>query len=170
MNFGRKDTTKGESIYEYIIDHNEVIQNMRPHLNDGSQPSISLVESDLEFVYTLVKIPHSTFHNASYSIELTSDDEGLILAKKIFQSYWPDMPASLLNLDIAIEHMKFFLKEEELNTINSGSNIEKEQKFRAFWNRLDPTPNTVLNERMAEYYKRIDYAFKQYGNREFSWS
>ena len=30
---------------------------------------------------------------------------------------------------------------------------------------LDPTPNTVLNERMAEYYRRIDYAFKQFGNR-----
>ena len=165
MNLGRKDTTKGDSIYEYVIDHDDIIQDMRPQLNDGSQPSISFVESDLEFVYTLVKIPHSSFQNASYSIELTSDDEELTLSKNMFQSYWPDMPASLLNLDIAIEHMKFFLKEDELGKINSGSTLEKEQKFRAFWDRLDPTPNTVLNERMAEYYRRIDYAFKQFGNR-----
>lgn len=165
MNLNRRDTTKGDSVYEYMINHKDIIQNKRPHLNDGSEPSLSLVDSDLKFVYTLVKIPHSTFQNATYLIELISNNEELILAKKMFQSYWPDMPASLLNLKIAIEHMKFFLKEEELSTINSGSNLEKEQKFRAFWDRLDPTPNTVLNERMAEYYRRVDYAFKQYGNR-----
>ena len=96
MNLGRKDTTKGDSIYEYVVDHDDIIQDMRPQPRWISTFYI-FVESDLEFAYTLVKIPHSSFQNASYSIELTSDDEELTLSKICF-NHIADMPASLPNL------------------------------------------------------------------------
>ncbi|MEN3039175.1 MAG: GWxTD domain-containing protein [Candidatus Kryptonium sp.] len=32
-------------------------------------------------------------------------------------------------------------------------------KFKEFWVQRDPTPKTVYNELMAEYYRRVDHAY-----------
>jgi len=165
MNTGRRDTTKGETIFEYSLPSEDIIEGMRPELTKGADPSIRMVESELGYTYALVSIPHSTFQNAFYSLELQSNESDEPLATKFFRSYWPDMPASLLNLDIAIDHLKYILTEEQVKEFKSGSAVEKELKFREFWDKRDPSQGTVYNELMAEYYRRIDFAFKEYSNR-----
>lgn len=165
MNAGRRDTTKGDNVFTFSISENEIIEGKRPTLTEGNEPSINMVDSELGFTYALVSIPHSTFQNAAYSLEISSADSDKPLARKIFRSYWPDMPASLFNLDIAIDHMKFILDEEQVKGLKSGEKLEQEQKFREFWEQRDPTKGTVYNELMAEYYRRIDYAFKEFSNR-----
>jgi GWxTD domain-containing protein len=62
--------------------------------------------------------------------------------------------------------LKYILSKNELERIKRGSEEERERKFREFWEQRDPTPNTVYNELMAEYYRRIDYAFKEFGSQE----
>jgi GWxTD domain-containing protein len=165
MNAGRRDTTKGESVFEYTLTTDEIITGKRPILTKGEDPSLSMVDSELGFTYSLLTIPHSTFQNAAYRLEVTSADGDQPIATKFFRSYWPDMPASLLNLDIAIDHLKFILNEDQVKEIKDGSSTEKEQKFREFWERRDPSRGTVYNELMAEYYRRIDYAFLEFSNR-----
>ncbi len=165
MNAGRRDTTKGDLVHEITISESEIITGKRPELSKGADPALRLVDSELELTYVLLDVPHSTFQNAVYSLELSKDGESKPLAKKIFRSYWPDMPASLLNLDIAIDHLKFIVNEEQIKNIKSGNAAEKERKFREFWNRRDPSTGTVYNELMAEYYRRIDYAFMEFSNR-----
>ncbi len=165
ISISRKDTLRGTEVFSYTIGVDDLIIGKLPKFNKNGAPSLHMVDSKSNLTYALVPIPHSTFENAVYEITVTHQESDNPLAKKTFQSYWADMPASLYNLDIAINHMKFFLKKETLKKIKSGTNQEKEQKFRAFWKRLDPTPNTVFNERMDEYYRRIDYAFKEYGNK-----
>lgn len=165
MNAGRRDTTKGEEIFEYTLSNEDIISGMRPQLMKGADPSLTMVDSELGFTYALVNIPHSTFQNSAYSLELSSDESDRPLAVKFFRSYWPDMPASLLNLDIAIDHLKFIVNEDQIKDLKDGSSSEKEQKFRAFWERRDPSPGTIYNELMAEYYRRIDYAFLEFSNR-----
>ncbi|MCR9132182.1 MAG: GWxTD domain-containing protein [bacterium] len=165
MNTSRRDTSKGELIDELAIQKELIIDGMHPILSSGAEPSLSMKESELGFTYALVKIPHSNYQNAAYSIELKKDDSDKALAKKFFRSYWPDMPASLYNLDIAINHLKYIINEDQLKQIKSGSDAEKEKKFREFWEKRDPSKGTVYNELMAEYYRRIDYAFKEFSNR-----
>lgn len=165
MNAGRRDTTKGDQVLEYEITSDDLINGKRPILTKGDDPALKMVESELGFTYAFVKIPHSTFQNAAYSISLISSESDRPLAQKFFRSYWPNMPASLLNLDIAIDHLKFILDEEQVKQLKDGSSSEKEQKFREFWVRRDPSKGTVYNELMAEYYRRIDYAFLEFSNR-----
>lgn len=165
MNTSRRDTSKGELIDELAIQKELIIDGMHPVLSSGAEPSLSMKESELGFTYALVKIPHSNYQNAAYSIELNKENSDKALAKKFFRSYWPDMPASLYNLDIAINHLKYIINEDQLKQIKSGSDAEKEKKFREFWEKRDPSKGTVYNELMAEYYRRIDYAFKEFSNR-----
>jgi GWxTD domain-containing protein len=72
---------------------------------------------------------------------------------------WTDMPLSLTNLDYALNSLRFITTEEQLDELTSGSREKERQKFLAFWKQKDPTPSTAYNEVMAEYYKRVDYAF-----------
>lgn len=160
----RKDTLKAESVYKSSISNQEVKNGVIPVLSKGKDPALSYKETQMDFNYVLLSIPNSTFENSPYLVEIKSSASDKPIARTFFQSYWQNMPASLLNLDIAIENMKFIVDEKEIKRLKSGNSQEKEKKFRAFWESKDPTPNTVYNELMSEYYRRVDFAFKEYRN------
>nr|WP_240894623.1 GWxTD domain-containing protein [Fodinibius halophilus] len=58
--------------------------------------------------------------------------------------------------------LHYIVDDKTLDRLSSGSNEEREQKFREFWEKRDPTPETDYNELMAEYYRRIDYAYDKF--------
>tara|TARA_R110000868_G_scaffold304437_19_gene565357 strand:- start:11505 stop:12881 length:1377 start_codon:yes stop_codon:yes gene_type:complete len=159
-----KDTLKAESVYSSKLSNADVKTGVIPQLSQGMEPSLTYKNTEMDFSYVLINVPNSTFDNAAYIVEINSSDSQKPVAKTFFSSYWQNMPASLLNLDIAIENMKFIIDEDEIKKLKSGNSQEKEKKFRAFWDSKDPTPKTVYNELMAEYYRRVDYAFKEYRN------
>lgn len=161
---GRRDTTKAEAVYSSELSNQSVMRGIIPQLTSGKEPAITYKDSENGYDYVLVSIPNSGFENASYIVEVVSSDQEKPVAKSFFKSYWRDMPASLLNLDVAIDNMKFIVSEAELKRLKSGDGKEKEQKFRTFWETKDPTPGTVYNELMAEYFRRVDFAFKEYRN------
>ena len=160
----QRDTTKIRAIYAEMISKSDISTKVFPELTKGKDPSLFLTSSETGFTYALVSIPNSTFENAAYIVELTSSNGDEILAKSFFRSYWPDMPASLYNLDISIDMMKFIVSEVQLKDLKKGNAKQKEEKFRTFWESKDPTPGTVYNELMSEYYRRIDFAFKEFSN------
>ncbi|MEX0844445.1 MAG: GWxTD domain-containing protein, partial [Balneolaceae bacterium] len=159
----RKDTTAGDEIYSAGISNEDIFTNSTIKLGSENEPSLILSQNDHPYTYAVVHIPASRFENAPYLLSLVKNGDKSPVARTFFKSYWPDMPASLYNLDISIKMLKYIVSENEIKRINSGSDREKEKKFREFWDQRDPTPNTVYNELMAEYYRRIDYAFKEFG-------
>ena len=79
-----------------------------------------------------------------------------------FASYWREMPYSLYNLDVAIDHLSYIVPEDTLERIAEGDRSAKKRKFQAFWSRRDPDPETPYNPLMAEYYRRIDHAADEF--------
>jgi GWxTD domain-containing protein len=129
-----------------------------------SELQLTASKSDKGYGFAVVNIPNQDFENASYSIQLHKNNEKKPVDTRRINSQWLDMPVSLYSLDIAIEMMKFIVDESQLDRLRSGSTSEKEQKFREFWKQRDPSPNTEFNELMAEYYNRIDYAYKNFSS------
>lgn len=76
-----------------------------------------------------------------------------------FSIIWNDMPLSLKNPDYATEMMYYILTDDEYKEIRSGSSAKVFKKILDYWNKRDPTPNTLYNEAMTEYFRRVDYAF-----------
>jgi GWxTD domain-containing protein len=115
------------------------------------------------FIYHRIQIPNNALPNAWYDVHIVNNDNSThaIQTKRVL-SRWFDIPSSLLNLDVAIENLKFIVDDNQLKEIRRGNAVEKERKFRAFWDSRDPTPGTDYNELMAEYYFRIDYAFENF--------
>ncbi|HKK24412.1 MAG TPA: GWxTD domain-containing protein [Gracilimonas sp.] len=154
-----------DSLYNANISSEEILKNVSLSVSNRSEPALTLNSSG-EYTYAAIKIPSSTFDNSSYKLTIKNSSKDSTVAERNFQTYWQEMPASLYNLNIAIDMMKFIISEDELNRIKQGSDKEKERKFRAFWDQRDPTPNTVYNELMAEYYSRIDHAYKEFGSQQ----
>lgn len=162
----RKDTVNTEVVKTVAIDKSQIFNNSTLELLDKEQATLAVNNGGGSFTYALVNVPNSSFESSIYSIELNTVSKKEPLAKKLVRSYWPDIPPSLLNLDISIKMMKFIVSEDQLKELEKGNAQEKEKKFRAFWDKRDPTPNTEFNELMTEYYNRVHYAFVEYRSPE----
>lgn len=162
MRSGQSDEADSDPTFEHTLNADEIFTGSNYQLNrnpDGIKFSMNLSDSGSRF--GVVSIPNSEFENARYRIQILDADEKVI-GSRIVNSRWLDMPVSLLNIDVAINMMRFIVSDEELNRLQRGSSAEKERKFRDFWEQRDPTPDTEFNELMTEYYERIDYTYRNF--------
>ncbi len=75
------------------------------------------------------------------------------------------------DIDEAIAQLAYVAKPRELRHIREGTTKqERLERFLAFWEKRDPTPATpTVNERMEEYYHRIDFANRHYSGPVRGW-
>lgn len=164
LNVVEEDTSTVGTVYSKKLSEADFSTNIHPTLSsqnkDGTR--ISLKPSETGYDYALVKIPGKQLPNAMYELTVKKQGSKKPIARSTFRSIWVDIPTSLLSLDVAIEMLRYIADQKTINNLKTGSQKKREQKFRSFWEKRDPTPNTEYNEIMAEYYKRIDYAYKNF--------
>jgi GWxTD domain-containing protein len=91
------------------------------------------------------------------------------VSKKIF-SRWIGVPKSVVDLKKAIEQLIYITTRDKIEDMLEVKNeSEKFNMFIDFWKSKDPTPSTVDNELMDEYYGRIEYATKHFSNYMEGW-
>lgn len=94
------------------------------------------------------------------------DENGKVLAETqdLFMLEWSGLTDHLTDLDQAIAQLAYIAKRDEIRHIRRAENTEDRlERFMAFWDKRDPTPNTRRNEYMEEYYYRIAYANDRFG-------
>jgi GWxTD domain-containing protein len=80
------------------------------------------------------------------------------------------MPKNMKDLDLAIDQLRYIAKESEFSALKDAKTEEEKQRlFLEFWKNRDPNPNTPRNERMEEYYLRVDYANKNFSHYIEGW-
>jgi len=164
MRSGTSDEAEAEPVYETSINADQIFRTSEFQITKtGSDISLSISKADEGARYGVFSVPNSEFENARYRLQI-KNSEDKILAQQTVNSRWLDMPVSLLNIDVAINMLKFIVSDEELDRLKSGSTVEKEREFREFWDKRDPTPEIEYNELMAEYYNRIDYAYRNFSS------
>jgi GWxTD domain-containing protein len=76
-----------------------------------------------------------------------------------FAVRWLAKPASLRNIEYAVEMLRYLLTDAEYTSLMDAPAAQQRERFAEFWRRNDPTPSTLYNEALAAYYKRVDEAF-----------
>ena len=76
-----------------------------------------------------------------------------------FSVRWIDRPLSLGDPTFAIRALYPIATEEEISRLLSGDKDRQGHALQAYWDRSDPSPGTIYNEKMVAYYRRVDYAF-----------
>lgn len=166
LEVNRSDTTT-TTVYDESLDVSDVYKGLDVRLTGDENDAVTLSMSGNEspYTYALKKIPNHRFENAHYRMEILQkkdNGESMVLGSRVFLNRWIDIPTSLLNVDVAINMMRFIVDDETLSELRSGNERQRERKFREFWSERNPTPETEYNELMVEYYRRIDYAFENY--------
>lgn len=163
IDIGSEDTTFTKSVYSSAFTGKDVYENLKPALdqkNGKLHLNLATVEEGED--YYIHKIPNSKFQNGAYRIIVSRNGQKNPVSVGLYRSRWLDMPRSLLNVDVAIDMLRFIVDEKTIKNLKSGNQQEKERKFREFWKQRDPTPNTEFNELMAEYYRRVDYTYDKF--------
>jgi GWxTD domain-containing protein len=76
---------------------------------------------------------------------------------------WQGVPRGVKDLDVAIDQLQYIAKDSELAHMREATTPEEKQKrFLEFWKSKDPNPNTPRNEKMNEYYAKVEYANKHF--------
>ncbi len=70
----------------------------------------------------------------------------------------PGIPGTIQDIELAIDQLRYILNDDEYKKFKKASVEEKELLFKEFWADHDPTPNTVKNELMEEYFLRVRFA------------
>lgn len=122
---------------------------------------------------TVVEIPTGDMEAGSYRIRLIAENESgkvLEMVEKVFTVEWTGIEDLVHDIDSAIDQLEYIAKSKELRYIRAGNTKEERLvRFRAFWDKRDPTPGTERNERMEEYYLRIAYANRNFGSLSSGW-
>lgn len=79
-----------------------------------------------------------------------------------FRVHWFSRPSSLSDFDLAVDALQHIAKDEEISNLRSLSTSHNAKAFFDFWKKRDPDTLTAYNELLAEYYRRVDTAIRDY--------
>jgi GWxTD domain-containing protein len=85
--------------------------------------------------------------------------QGSVTDSVRFRLRWIDQPVSLYKVAYAIRALYPIATDATIEQLMRGSAQQQTTALERFWGERDPTPSTEYNEAMAEYYRRVDYAF-----------
>lgn len=125
----------------------------------GIDTYMTMKNSTTENSLLMIPLPTESLIPGRYSLTITSLSQKQDSLTHTFDVRWDKMPMSLIRPTYAIECMYYILTDTEYDEMNSGSDEEKRKKLFSYWKAKDPTPGTTFNEAMAEYFRRVDYAY-----------
>jgi GWxTD domain-containing protein len=121
------------------------------------------------FAETLI-LPTDSLTNQSYTFALYARLGKTSLTRTYpIQLLGRDMPDFIRDLDLAIEQLKYIATDSEHDRLVEAPPSKREELFQVFWKSKDPSPSTPENEKMEEYYRRIDYANRQFSGYGGGW-
>ncbi|MBI5463919.1 MAG: GWxTD domain-containing protein [Ignavibacteriales bacterium] len=111
----------------------------------------------------LIPLPVEKLEEGTYRLHLTLECSGQTIRREYpIRVLWPNRPASLSNLNLAIESLHHIATEEEIDELSSFSTSRREEGLKKFWRKRSPDTTLVYNPVMAEYYRRVDEAIRRF--------
>ncbi|MDT0632317.1 GWxTD domain-containing protein [Rubrivirga litoralis] len=113
-----------------------------------------------------VEIDADSLDVGDYTLTLRLETlRGDLLAEtaKPFAVRWTGLEGQIADVDRAIDQLRHVAGSDVIAAIRRAATpAERYKRFLAFWDRRDPSPGTLRNERMEEYYGRVASANRRY--------
>jgi len=124
------------------------------------------IDSLLTFV-----VPLTDMHYSNYTIFLTAQDAkgNKAVTKANFRVRIRGVNFDVENMDEAVKQLIYLASNKQIKEMMVGTELEKTEKFKQFWEALDPTPGTLKNELMEEYYRRIAFSLEAFSVVQEGW-
>lgn len=99
-----------------------------------------------------------------YSLSLAEADTVKNIRLSQASVFWLDKPRSLDFQDFAYRIMNKIDNSFAESPYYKKSGKTEPVEMLLLWKRYDPTPNTTFNERLAEFFKRVDYSLEHFAS------
>lgn len=162
---------EAEYVYE-ILDGQKLVYSSKPIkkiLKSGTnqdflridKASIKTTGSYILKIYLL--------NRTADSVEYTKSDV-LAIVERSIKSSPNGSNEGIDDIDKAISQLRYVARQKDLDYIKeAASDEEKRNRFHAFWVELDPSPGTLTNEAMEQYYERVAYANNNFRSYTAGW-
>jgi GWxTD domain-containing protein len=139
---------------EYSIDYSVI--NMDKKTSWSKSHIDSSANGRLEHY---IRIPAEAFEGITSNLKVTLKQGRRSASKSTKVSIrLPGVSHLITDIDKALDQMTYILTSQEKAKVKRKSKKQREKLFKEFWDSRDPTPGTLANELMEEYYKRVAYA------------
>ncbi len=164
-------------VYSSKTQHASIEYKINKIFNDGEDKVFSK-KKDLTLnpgklaIYESLKDINFTLGDYTLNISLSDSLNQVVreTKKKIVSKIF-GFPDNIKDLNTAIRQMVYIATPDELDEIEEAKGFdEKMKKFLAFWKKRDPSPNTIENETLNEYYRRVEYANKHFKGYNGGWN
>ena len=104
--------------------------------------------------------------NANHTVQIYSSLRTTLISFK-----WDGVPDNSPDLETAIAQLLYIAESSVLDSMKDEtiSFDERQKRFMEFWKRRDPSVSTIRNELMEEYYNRVAFSNRNFGNYEPGW-
>ena len=110
--------------------------------------------------------PYEQMDEGDYSVRFTVESGNKNFEiERDFSILWFTKPLYLYKVDLAIRPMKYLISPAEMEKVKDMNLDELKKWFDDYWKKRDPTPETVYNELMTEFYVRVTEAVRKYSTR-----
>ncbi|MCB9207446.1 MAG: GWxTD domain-containing protein [Ignavibacteriales bacterium] len=104
------------------------------------------------------------------NIKVIEKDKMIKGIGKKFSSKIFGFPSIVTDLDEAIQQMQYIAASKDISEMEDIENYQDRlDAYINYWKRLDPSPNTIENETLNEYYRRVAYADESFGGYFKGW-
>ncbi len=111
-------------------------------------------------------ISYTGFAVGDYFLKVSLKDKDwkeVAVTEKKFISKIYGAPSLIMDLDKAVDQLRYIASSEELDFIHDAKSYdEKLKRFLAYWDKKKPSQRSEENPILYEYYRRIDYANKNF--------
>jgi GWxTD domain-containing protein len=76
----------------------------------------------------------------------------------------PGLSNFINDIDDALDQMRYVITDEEYKRVKKAKRKEREKLFYQFWKDRDPSPRSVMNELMDQYYYRVSYTNEHFAS------
>jgi GWxTD domain-containing protein len=154
----------GDYTFDFIISDNE----MKALYTISNKKSLNAGNNQLFYTLDSISLNLGTY---LLLVNMLDGNQNIIsTARKTFISRWKGVPASITDLDKAVEQLVYIASPDELDIIkNSADNIEKSKNFVEFWKKKDNNPADEYNPAFEEYYRRVTYSNENFSSYMEGW-
>ncbi len=121
-------------------------------------------EHKSKYKYFLLKNISQLFFPVNYSISFNSNVQIPSYEKQRLNVIWVDRPVSSEKIEYAYKIMEHIDEGFTKSAYYKKSTDNPLVELLYVWKQLDATPSTAYNERMAEFFKRVDYALMNFSS------
>jgi len=158
-----------DSSTDYNIDY--LVTNKDNKILYESSDKQSVNESKTQIFYTIADSTLLSLGNYILTVRLKDNNEDILAStSKTFYSRWAGLPATVNNIDEAIDQLIYIANPDEIDYMEDGKDEEeKSKRFLEYWKSKDPSPGNDENEVFQEYFGRVNFANEQFSHYREGW-